>query len=106
MSKKNRLKKSKDKEQKVVPSAAPVAVRKQQPLLILGLLTIAFCVATYLGWTGLQSGSVAGCGPESGCGDVLSSRWSSWLGVPVSLLALPLYLVLIVSALRVGKDRI
>ena len=106
MSKKNRLKKSKDKEKKVSPSVSPITVKKTQPLLILGLLAVAFCVAAYLGWTGLQSGSVAGCGPESGCGDVLSSRWSSWLGVPVSLLALPLYLVLIVSTLRVGKDRI
>ncbi|MDA7633767.1 hypothetical protein N8766_06655, partial [bacterium] len=106
MSKKNRLKKTKDQEKKVVPNVSPITVRKTQPLLIIGLLAVAFCVAAYLGWTGLQSGSVAGCGPESGCGDVLSSRWSSWLGVPVSLLALPLYLVLILSAVRVGKDRI
>lgn len=106
MSKKSRLKKSNDKEKKVDPSVVPVAANPPMPWLILGLLTIAFCVASYLGWTGLQSSSVAGCGPESGCGDVLSSRWSSWLGVPVSLLALPLYLVLIVSTARVGKDRI
>lgn len=104
MSKKNRLKKSKARNETELPS--PSKPPAGPPLLILGLLGIAFCVAAYLGWTSLGSGSVAGCGPASGCNDVLSSRWSSWLGVPVSLLALPLYLILMVSVLRVGKDKI
>ncbi len=73
------------------------------PWLILGLLAIAFGVAAYLGWAGLQSGSIAGCGPDSGCSDVLSSRWSSWFGIPVSLLALPVYGLLFFSAARLGS---
>lgn len=98
MSKRNRLKRNKPKADPVEPSASvPMTAF---PWVILGLLLIAFGVAGYLGWSGYQSGSVVGCGPDSGCSDVLSSRWSSWFGVPVSLFALPLYAVLFVAAWR------
>ena len=105
MSKKNRLKKSKEnKAAQPNPSlSAPSSVPIRQPYFLLGLLVIAFCVATYLGVISLQSGSVAGCGPDSGCGDVLSSRWSSWFGVPVSLLAMPLYVFLGLSVSLLGN---
>jgi len=35
--------------------------------------------------------ALPGCGGGSGCGDVLSSQWAYWLGIPVSLPALLLY---------------
>lgn len=77
-----------------------------QRAVVMSLLTIAFLVAAYLGWNGLRSGLVAGCGPESGCGDVLTSRWSSWFGIPVSLFALPLYLLLVFSILRLPETKV
>lgn len=56
-----------------------------------GLLAVAALVSCYLlsvSWTG---GGLAGCGPESSCHKVLTSRWAYWFGVPVGLLALPAY---------------
>ncbi len=41
-----------------------------------------------------MGGSVAGCGPGSGCNLVLSSRWAYWMGVPVSLPAAFAYSIL------------
>src|SRR2546423_15055736 len=45
----------------------------------------------YLLWVSLSGGTVAGCGPDSSCVRVLHSKWSRWLGVPVSGLALLIY---------------
>lgn len=70
---------------------------------IIGLLALAFCIALYLGWTHLKQGNVAGCGPASGCEEVLSSRWSSWLGLPVSILALPVYFSLAFSLFQLHR---
>jgi uncharacterized membrane protein len=48
-------------------------------------------------------GAVAGCGPESGCDHVLHSRWSQWLGLPVSLFALACYGALLVATCWLGR---
>jgi len=45
---------------------------------------------TYQGMTG--SGLPPGCGGDAGCGAVLTSRWASVLGAPVSVLAALAYL--------------
>lgn len=42
-------------------------------------------ISIYLGWVSLTGDQAMGCGIESGCGAVLSSRWAYFLGVPVSL---------------------
>jgi uncharacterized membrane protein len=71
-------------------------------LLTIRLLTIgAMAVAGYLAWISLSTGTVAGCGPESGCAKVLGSRWAYWFGVPVSLLAMAIYTVILVGTLQV-----
>jgi uncharacterized membrane protein len=54
-------------------------------------LVLAMAMAGYLAWASLSGGSVAGCGPESGCDKVLQSRWAYWLGIPVSVPALVVY---------------
>jgi uncharacterized membrane protein len=59
---------------------------------IIALSSIALLVSAYLLWGSLRGEHLPGCGPESGCDEVLGSRWSSWLGVPVSLPALLTYL--------------
>ena len=55
------------------------------------LAVVAFAISAYLAYASLGGGGVAGCGPESGCDKVLGSRWSKWLGIPVSLGALVVY---------------
>jgi uncharacterized membrane protein len=42
----------------------------------------------------LSGGALPGCRPEDGCSDALSSSWANWLGVPVSVPAVALYLAL------------
>jgi uncharacterized membrane protein len=39
----------------------------------------------YLAWTALSGGAVQGCAPGGGCDIVLSSRWSTLLGLPTAL---------------------
>ena len=56
------------------------------------LLAVAALGAGYLALVSLTSGSLAGCGPESGCSKVLQTRWAYWLGVPVSIPAVFAYL--------------
>ncbi len=69
-----------------------------------GLLAIAFGISAYLAWAALVQSGVAGCGPESGCDQVLHSRWSSWLGVPVSFLALVVDAVVFAATFFLGRD--
>lgn len=66
---------------------------------------IAICASGYLGWVALTSSKVAGCGGGKlfNCGHVISSRWSLWIGVPVSLLAVGTYVTL-AGALFVGAS--
>jgi len=54
--------------------------------LIVCFSAVALLVAGYLLYTSLaKSGQPMGCGEESGCAEVLTSRWSQVLGIPVSL---------------------
>jgi uncharacterized membrane protein len=68
--------------------------------LIRALAAIAAAIASYMLITSLQGGHVAGCGPASGCESVLASRWSSWMGLPVSAPALLLYVALFAATFR------
>lgn len=71
--------------------------------LVRVLLALALSGAVYLAWVSFQSGSVAGCGPESGCGKVLQSRWAYWLGIPVSVPAVFTYLALLGTTFCWGR---
>lgn len=55
----------------------------------------ALLTSGYLAWVAFSMGSVAGCGSGAtfDCSHVLSSRWSSLFGVPVSYPAVVLYAV-------------
>ena len=58
----------------------------------------ATSVTTYLAWVGVTASKVAGCGGSIfSCDHVLSSRWSTWSGVPVSVPALGVHLVGFIS---------
>src|SRR6267143_4129610 len=74
-------------------------------LTLRSLMVAAISVSGYLAWTSLSGGSVAGCGPDSGCDRVLHSRWGYWFGVPVSLLALLVYFSVLWMSLRLGGRR-
>jgi uncharacterized membrane protein len=66
-------------------------------------LVAAICGAGYLAVVSLSGIAIAGCGAGSGCNDVLSSRWAYWLGVPVSLPALAVYLSLLAASWIAAK---
>jgi uncharacterized membrane protein/protein-disulfide isomerase len=64
-------------------------------------LALCICVAigasSYLLWAHVTSSPIAGCGNGGGwidCQGVANSRWSTWLGVPVSILALAIYIAM------------
>ena len=75
-------------------------------LLISLISIVAIGVSAYLVWASLQSQGVAGCGGSSmvDCDEVLSSRWSRWLGVPVSLFGLLTYLGILALAWPAAKQ--
>ena len=62
---------------------------------------VALATSSYLAWIAFTAGSVAGCGSGAtfDCSHVLSSSWSSLLGIPVSFPAVVLYAM--VSALLI-----
>ena len=57
-------------------------------------LGIALAGAAFLAWMSLTGKAIGGCGPGSGCNEVLSSRWAYWVGIPVSIPAFVIYLAL------------
>ena len=71
-------------------------------VLVLAIASaIALASSGYLTYVALTSSKIAGCGGGRlfNCGHVISSRWSLWFGIPVSLLAVGLYLGLVISML-------
>ena len=62
------------------------------------LNVIALVLSGVLSWHYLMGGSMVGCDGSSPCGEVLSSKWSTILGVlPVSGLAVGTYMALLAS---------
>ena len=70
-------------------------------ILILGALGIS----VYLAWSSLSGRAVAGCGADSSCDKVLHSRWGYWFGVPVSVLALLVYIAVLGLTFGLGRKR-
>jgi uncharacterized membrane protein/protein-disulfide isomerase len=69
-----------------------------------GLIILALALSTIMSWHYLAGGSMAGCGTGSPCEEVLSSRWSSIAGIlPVSGLAMGVYLALLVAVFFIGQ---
>lgn len=71
------------------------------------LATAALTVSSYLTFVALTSAAgPMGCGAGSGCQEVLGSKWSKVLGLPVSALAAGLYLMVLgaLVLLRPGKQ--
>ena len=64
------------------------------------LFGTALGISLYLAWQSHAGKAVVGCGLESGCGQILKSRWGVAAGVPVSLLGAGVYAALLLSSLR------
>ena len=70
-------------------------LRSKSLLVIVGrlLLVAAAATSSYLAWLAMSSGSpVAGCAEGAACDRVLSSQWSSILGLPVAVFGTLTYL--------------
>ena len=67
--------------------------------LVVPLSLTAFTISGYLAWSALVHGSVAGCSANGvwDCGHVLTSPWSKWMGIPVSIPAMALHLTLLTA---------
>lgn len=63
--------------------------------LVRALCLAALGVSALLLWGSWGNRPLPGCGPDSGCGTVLQSRWAYLFGIPVSLPACLTYLALL-----------
>jgi uncharacterized membrane protein len=72
-------------------NAAKNDLGRSELMLVRLALFVAIGISAFLAWNSLKGGAVPGCGPESDCDKVLSSRWGTIFGLPVSLFALPVY---------------
>ena len=63
-------------------------------ILVLALLALGFSL--WLAYHAIVAGPIAGCTDSSiiACDAVLSSRWSTWFGIPVGILAVLNYVLL------------
>ena len=72
---------------------------------LLPLCTACLLLAGWMVYHSLSGGQLAGCGAGSGCDAVMGSPWAWMLrGVPVSLPAALVYVLLIVCLLFLGGD--
>jgi len=79
------------------PRAQPAApFRPNRPILALSLVGMA--LTAYLSWAASSGSGLQGCGIDSGCDAVLSSRWATLLGVPTAVWGLLAYATLAASA--------
>jgi uncharacterized membrane protein/glutaredoxin len=76
------------------PIAAPA--RPNWPILVLSL--IGLVLTAYLSWAASSGSGLQGCGIDSGCDAVLSSRWATLLGAPTAVWGLLAYATLAVLA--------
>jgi uncharacterized membrane protein/protein-disulfide isomerase len=73
-----------------------------RPVLVLAirlLVLVALLVSIYLAWLAYQGGVPIGCGPDSDCDKVLGSKWSSLFGIPVSVFAVIVDLMVLLATL-------
>jgi uncharacterized membrane protein len=73
--------------------------------VLTGLSALAALLSIFLSWHYLSGENMAGCGGGSPCDLVMSSKWSMLAGMlPVSSLAVGVYLALFVASLFVGPQ--
>jgi len=88
-------------EESAQPVTEPVSPRAGlRPLnwMQVGVALIGVLLSGFLLFESLTTTSLPGCGGGSACEEVLSSAWSLWLGVPVALPALAVWVVALIAA--------
>jgi uncharacterized membrane protein/protein-disulfide isomerase len=88
------------KRKKASNSPAPPALSPFALAAVRLLFFVALAISLYLAFHSWKGGGVPGCGPQSDCDQVLSSRWASLFGVPVSFFAVPVYVAALGSLLQ------
>lgn len=94
------------REREIVRTPAgrpPLRTSPNWPLLVLGV--IGMLLTSYLTWTHWTGNSVKGCTVGGGCDIVLSSQWSTLLGVPTSAWGFLAYATLAAIAFVKRVDR-
>lgn len=81
--------------------------RRRVLIVVSLLLTLgALGLSVYLLFQTLSGHAVAGCGADSGCGEVLASRWAKAGPIPVALVGALVYLLTLIGlALRWNPQR-
>lgn len=95
--------KSKSSDTKIIRSDAPIQKAALNAIRLLAL--VAMGISAYLAYGSLTGDRVAGCGPDSGCDQVLTSKWAYWMNVPVSVFALVPYAIILGASFRIGSKR-
>jgi len=73
--------------------------------VMIGLNALALIISIILSWHYLEGGLMIGCSGGSPCEHVLNSKWSTIAGVlPVSGLAIGVYLTLMIASFFIGPD--
>lgn len=73
-------------------------------IAFIGLNLLALTLSIILSWHHLKGGAMIGCGNGSPCEQVLNSRWSTIGGIPVSGLAMGVYLAMLVAGFFTVPD--
>ena len=89
MSRKTRL-----KSPTAARARSQAAARPQPNWPILGLSLIGLGLTAYLSWAESSGRGLQGCGIDSGCDAVLSSKWATLLGAPTAFWGLLAYATL------------
>ena len=94
-----------DEERRVKRDSSSMTPRPWTLWSIRVLSLIGLIISGYLAWHSWNTGAhLAGCGEEgAGCEEVIQTKWSSWLGLPVSAGGLLVYAVIFVLSILIGK---
>ena len=96
---------SKSKQSKTEPTRSDAPVRTSALVAIRLFTFAAMAISAYLAYISMTGDRVVGCGPDSGCEQVLNSRWAYWLNVPVSFFALIVYSLILGGSFRFNLKR-
>jgi len=68
------------------------------------LLMLSLALSAYLSWVSYSTGDLIACSGAASCSDVLTSKWSKVLGLPIALLGGLLYGFLLINVGRVQRE--
>src|SRR5437016_397646 len=71
------------------------------PVRILSLAAAA--VGGYLAWASFGGAMFVGCGAPADCLQVLRGRWAYWLGIPVSIPAVTVYIAVLCATFWIQR---